>query len=256
MAVTAGALSLVSKTSTQVVASSAAATDGVGPYTYQWYRSTTSGFSPGGGNILSGKTSLSLTDTGLIPGTAYYYKVVATDTGDSNVTDTSDELAVTTSNATPNPNQFQQSSIVGMLDLRFNPNTVAVMIDVSQSGVLYAGQAVKIVDSAGGVPKVIACTADADAVLGFINYNIKNIGFSAGDACEISMNGNVQFLYATAAIARGAKVVSKASQTIGGVGPISGSGGECIVGWAFDKAANAGDLIRVMVQTPTFAVDA
>jgi len=255
MAVTAGALSLVSKTSTQVVASSAAATAGVGPYTYQWYRSTTSGFTPGGGNIISGATSLSLTDTGLIPGTAYYYKVVATDTGDSNVTDESAQLAVSTSNATPSPNQFQQSSIVGMLDLRFNPNTVAVMIDVSEAATLYAGQAVKMVDSAGGIPKVVACSADTDQVLGFINYNIKNIGFVAGDACEISMAGNCQFLYATAAIARGVQVVVDLT-TIGGVKAVSGSGGESIVGWAFDKASNPGDLIRVMVTTPSFAFDA
>src|SRR5574343_1796469 len=198
MAVTAGALSLVSKTATKVNAASAAASGGTGPYTYQWYRSTTSGFSPGGGNILSGKTALTLEDTGLVPGTTYYYKVVATDTGDSNVTSTSAQLAVTTETSSQNPNQFAQKSQLGALDLRFNPNTVAVQIDASQSGTLYPGQAVKMVDSAGGVPKVIACSADADNVLGFLNYNIKNICFVAGDAAEISMNGNVQFLTAVA----------------------------------------------------------
>ena len=255
MAVTAGALSLVSKKSNQVKAVSAAATAGVGPYTYQWYRSTTSGFSPGGGNILSGKTALDLTDDTVIPGTQYYYKVVATDTGDSNVTSTSAQLAVATDINSQNPNQFAQSAVLGMLDLRFNPNTVAVQIDASETAILYAGQAVKMVDSAGGVPKVIACSADADQVLGFLNYNIKNVGYSAGDAAEISMNGNCQFLRATAAIARGARVCLDIL-TIGGVKPVSGSGGERIVGWAYDKATNAGDMIRVMVQTPSFAVDA
>lgn len=255
MAVTAGALSLVSKSASQVKAVSAAASGGTGPYTYQWYRSTTSGFTPGGGNILSGKTSLDLTDDTVIGGTTYYYKVVATDTGDSNVTDESAQLAVSTDINAQNPNQFAQRSVLGMLDLRFNPNTVAVQIDSSEAGVLYAGQAVKMVDSAGGVPKVVACTADSDQVLGFLNYNIKNVGYSAGDAAEISMNGNCQFLRATAAIARGARVVVNVL-TIGGVTAVSGSGGERIVGWAYDKASNPGDLIRVMIETPSFAVDA
>lgn len=255
MSVTAGALSLVSKTATKVVASSAAASGGVGPYTYQWYRSTDSAFVPGGGNILAGKTTLSLEDTGLIPGTQYYYKVVATDTGDSNATDTSDNLSVVTDQETPSQNQFSQSTVLGSLDLRFNPNTVAVQIDASETGTLYAGQAVKIVDSAGGVPKVVKCSADSDQVLGFINYNIKNAAFLAGDACEISMDGNCQFLRATAAIARGVQVVLDTT-TVGGVKAASGSGGERIVGWAYDKATAAGQLIRVMVKTPSFAVDA
>lgn len=255
MAVTAGALTLVSKTATQAVLQSAAATDGVGPYTYQWYRSTTSGFSPGGGNIISGATALDLTDDDLLPGTQYYYKVVATDTGDSNATSTSAQLSVMTDQETPNPNQFAQSAILGMLDQRFNPNTVAVQIDAAVTSTLYAGQAVKIVDSAGGVPKVTPCTANSDQVLGFLNYNIKNRAFVAGDAAEISMNMNVMFLRATGAIARGARVVLDITTT-GGVAAASGSGGERIVGWAYDKAAAAGDLIRVFLQTPSFAVDA
>jgi lysophospholipase L1-like esterase len=56
-----------------------AATGGVSPYTYQWYRSTTAGFTPGPGNILAGQTSLSFTDSGLTPGTTYYYTCVVTD---------------------------------------------------------------------------------------------------------------------------------------------------------------------------------
>src|SRR6185312_7824244 len=74
----------------------AAATGGVGPYTYQYYKSTTTGFSPGAGNIISGATALTLSDSGLIPNTTYYYKVVVTDTGNSNATATSAQLAVVT----------------------------------------------------------------------------------------------------------------------------------------------------------------
>lgn len=55
------------------------ATGGTAPYTYQWYRSTSSGFVPGGGNIVGGATSRTLNDTGLSNGTTYYYKNVVTD---------------------------------------------------------------------------------------------------------------------------------------------------------------------------------
>lgn len=254
MSVTAGALSQVSVSDTTANLLSAAATAGTGPYTYQWYKSTTTGFSPGGGNIVSGATALSQAFTGLIPGTLYYFKVVATDTGASNATSTSSQLAVTTSAPQQNVNAFAQSPQLGMIDLRFDGNTVSVQIDTSQATALYAGAAVKIVDSADGVPKVIGCSAAADEVLGFINYNIKNKTFVAGDAAEISMAGNVIYLYATAAIARGIQVVLDLT-TNGGVGPVSGSGGEDIVGWAYDKASAAGQLIRVFLKTPSFLKD-
>lgn len=254
MAVTAGALTLVSKSATKVVAQSAAATGGVGPYTYQWYRSTDPAFVPGGGNILSGETDLDLEDTTVIPGTQYYYKVVATDTGDSNATDASDALSVATDQATPNPNQVAQTTVLGTLDLRFNPNTIPAQVDVSQTDPIYPGQAIKLVDSAGGVPKVVACSADSDECYGFVTYNIKNRSFIAGDALEVSMKGNCMFLRATAAIARGAQVVLDVVTT-GGVKAASGSGGENIVGWAFDKASSPGQLIRVMIEAPSFAFD-
>ncbi len=254
MTLTAGAITQTAVTDTTASLSVAAATGGTGPYTYQWYRSTTTGFSPGGGNILSGKTALTLVDTGLVPGTVYYYKNVVTDTGNSNVTDTSTQLAVTTSAPQQNVSAFAQSPQLGMIDLRFDGNTVAVQIDSSQATALYAGSPVKIVDSADGVPKVVGIAAVSDEVLGYINFNIKNKTFVAGDAAEISMAGNVMYLYSTAAIARGVQVVPSLI-TNGGVAAASGSGGEDIVGWAYDKASAAGQLIRVFLKTPSFLKD-
>jgi hypothetical protein len=58
-----------------------AATAGTPPYTYQWYRSTTSGFTPGAGNILVGATGLVLTDVPPLSDTIYFYVCVATDSG-------------------------------------------------------------------------------------------------------------------------------------------------------------------------------
>lgn len=253
MAVTAGLLSQVSVTATTASLVSAEATAGTGPYTYQWYRSTTSGFTPGAGSLIAGATALTLNDTGLVPNTQYYYAVIATDTGDSNATSTSAQLAVATSVPAQSQNAFSQSPYLGMIDMRFPYNTVSVLVDASQVGAVFAGSAVKMVDSAGGVPKVVACDAQADNVLGFINYSIKDIDYTAGSPAEISMSGNVMFLYATEAIARGAEVVLDIA-TKGGVKDSVGETGATIVGWAYDKAVAPGDLIRVWLSTPSFRV--
>ncbi len=74
-----------------------AATGGTAPYTYQWYRSITNGFTPGGGNIVSGATSLTLNDTGLTSGTTYYYKMQSTDSVPNTVT--SNQVTMTTTGA-------------------------------------------------------------------------------------------------------------------------------------------------------------
>lgn len=249
MSITAGVLSQVAVSSTTANLAATAATGGTGPYTYQWYRSTTTGFTPGGGNIIAGATALTLADTGLIPNTQYYYKVVATDTGHSNDTAEYTQLAVATAAPVLSPNQFAQSPYLGMIDLRFDFNTVSVQIASTQGTALYPGAAVKMVDSADGVPKVVGCAANTDEVLGFINFDIKSISFAAGAMCEISMAGNVMYLYATAAIARGVRVMIDLS-TNGGV--VTAAGGGKYVGWAYDKASAAGQLIRVFLATPSF----
>jgi hypothetical protein len=249
-AVVAGALSLISIQSTTASLSSAVATGGTGPYTYQWYRSTTSGFTPGGGNLIAGATALTLNDSGLIPNTSYFWKVVATDS--LAATGTSSQLAASTSVPVLNPNQFQLSPFLGQIDLRFDYNTTSALIDVSQSTPLYAGSAVKVVDSADGVPKVVGCAANSDEVWGFINFDIKTVQFLAGVPCEVSQKGNVMFLYATTAISRSAQVQLDLS-TNGGVAAVVPSSGADIVGYAFDKAAAPGALIRVAIQTPSFS---
>lgn len=251
MSLAVGPITQNSVASTTSSLTCAAATGGTGPYTYQWYKSTTSGFSPGAGNIISGATSLTLSDSGLIPNTTYYYVVVVTDTGNGNATANSAQLTVVTTPQVLSQNQFQLSPIVGMIDLRFPYNSVSVMIDTSQATALYPGAAVKMVDSADGVPKVVGCSANSDEVLGFINYDIKTVAFTAGMPAEISMAGNVMYLYATGAISRGVQV-SLDITTMGGVRSASGHTGDDIVGWAYDKASAAGALIRVFIKTPSF----
>lgn len=257
MTLVAGTLSLVAVGGNYAQVSSTPAVGGVGPYTYQWYRSTSTGFSPGGGNIIPGATSLTLTDTGLISSTTYFYKLVSTDTGNSNDTITSSQLSATTTAPTLNPNQFAMDPTLGMIDLRFPYNSVSCLVDISQATALYAGSAVKMVDSAGGVPKVVGVTAQSDEVLGFINFDIKTVAFNAGSPCEISMAGNVVFLYAAEPIPRGAQVVV-GDLTVhpkgNTVAAALGETGDNIVGWAYDKATAPGELIRVFLKTPSFTV--
>jgi hypothetical protein len=251
MTLTAGTISLVSVASNSSKLSATAATGGTGPYTYQWYHSTTTGFTVGAGNIISGATSLTLSDSSLIPNTIYYYKVVATDTGNSNATVEYTQLAVTTAATQLSQNQFAQAPVVGQVDLPYSYNTKSVEIDASQATALYQGSAVKMYDSAGGVPKVVGCSAAADDCIGFINYDIKNVSYVAGQMAEISQAGNVIWLYAVAAIARGAQVQLDVVSP-GSVKTKTGSSGADIVGWALDKASASGDLIRVQLTSPTF----
>lgn len=251
MTLTAGVLSQVSVSSTTGNFVSTAASGGTGPYTQQWYRSTATGFSPGGGNILAGQTALTLADTGLIPNTQYFYKVVYTDTGASNVTITSTQLAVATSAPTLNPNQFAQSEYIGAVDQAYNYNTKSVQIDASQATPLFAGAAVKIVNSPGGVPKVVGCSANSDVVWGFLNFNFKNVNYPALSLAEVSMAGNVIYLYSTGVIARGSQVTLDLT-TNGGVAQITT--GSTIVGYAMDAATAPGQLIRIELNGPSRTV--
>jgi hypothetical protein len=146
-----------------------------------------------------------------------------------------------------NPNQFALSPIKGLVDMKFNASMISVVVDSTETGTLVAGQAVKLVDSLGGTPKVVACAADTDDVFGFVAYNIKNSGFVAGDAMEISFHrGSIMYLEASAAIARGAKVMI----VVTGQKVATATTGKMIVGQAFDKASASGDLIRVLVDLP------
>lgn len=145
-------------------------------------------------------------------------------------------------------NQFAQAPELGMLDEKLNVNTIPVQIALNEAVACVPGQAVKMVDDTSGIPTVTKCTADADNVLGFINYDIKSKDFPAGARAEISLAGNVMYLKAVGAIARGAQV-TLASGTVGGVA--SATSADNVVGWAFDKAAND-ELFRVMLTTPSF----
>ncbi len=101
MVLTPGILSITSVTDTSASLESTDASSGTAPYTYQWYRSITPGFTPGPSNIISGATSLNIADFGLSPGTTYYFICSYTDTTTATVN--SLELTVMTTGDTLTP---------------------------------------------------------------------------------------------------------------------------------------------------------
>lgn len=144
-------------------------------------------------------------------------------------------------------NQFAQGPVKGQLDPRLNLSTISCEVYASESVALLPGQAVKMVDSAGGVPKVTTCTVDEDDVFGFVNYSIKDSDFGAGDPVEVSIGvGNIMYMEASAAIARNAKVMIVPS----GQKVATATSTNTIIGRALDKAAADGDLIRVAIYLP------
>jgi hypothetical protein len=145
-------------------------------------------------------------------------------------------------------NQFAQTPEKGQLDQHPQPALIPCAVDSSQSTPLVPGQAVTIVDSAGGVPKVIAAATDTSDVWGFVPYDARKTSYAAGDYVEIAaFRGNVLYLEASAAIARGAQVML----VIAGSKVATAAGaGKRVVGRALDKATANGDLIRVYVDLP------
>lgn len=245
MTVTAGSLSQVSVAANTLTVSSSAATGGVAPVTYQWYRSTTSGFTPGAGNSVSGATALTLNDSGLIPNTKYYYEIVATDSTAS--TASSSQIAISTTQPVLSQNSLSQQQFVGVVDMTVgSTNIIAAQIDTSAGTNVYTpGQFVKAVaNTSGGILKVIGISSKSDSAFGAIRFNVKDLSYGAGQNCEVAMFGTVMWFYATGAITQMTEVCVDPT-TQGGVQATGNTA--TYVGMALDGAAAAGALIRVML---------
>jgi fibronectin type 3 domain-containing protein len=97
-----GTLSAADITSGSIQLTAPNATGGLAPYIYRWFKSLTSGFTPGPGTEIVGQTAQSFTDTGLLPNTTYYYICTVWDATGDGLADaqgdqsSSPQLAVTT----------------------------------------------------------------------------------------------------------------------------------------------------------------
>jgi hypothetical protein len=253
-ALAAGVASLSAVTDTTASLSATAATGGTAPYTYQWYRSLITGFTPGAGTLITGATALTLNDSALIPNTTYFYVLVATDSASATVNYT--QVTALTQAMNLSQNQFSQTPYVGMPDMRFNASSIGAQVSPNQATALYNGMAVKIdtaisPNGSNYVPQVIGCTANSDSASGFIIYDIKSLSYNAGDRISMALAGTVLYLWATSAITAFNQVQLNL-QTGGGVTAKVGASGANIVGYAIDGASASGQLIRVFVQTPSF----
>ena len=242
MSLAAGSVSIVSVGTTTASLVSTAASGGTAPYSYQWSRSLQSG---SGYSDIAGATSLSLSNSGLLPGTTYYYKITVTDSASpSPATASSSATLVLTTSLGPVPNQYAQAPFLGMNELPFNGNSISVQFDPAGSGSLVPGAAVKFsVGSApagnfisGSQPLVVPCTAASDGCAGFVDYNLKSVSFGPGDQLEVSLGGNIKFLQAQASISRGQFLTSLPAAAPGGANggviPVTGSSGLPIVGYS------------------------
>jgi predicted RecA/RadA family phage recombinase len=146
-----------------------------------------------------------------------------------------------------NQNQFAQATVQGQMDLEFTGGgVISGQVYASEATALVAGQPIKMVDSAGGVPKVTALTANTDATFAYVARNIKDQNFPAGAAVELAMNGSIMYMTSGAAIARGAKL----ENVYNTVKVITNAGTNPVCGVALDKATATDQLIRVLILTP------
>jgi hypothetical protein len=148
-----------------------------------------------------------------------------------------------------NTNQFEQTNIVGVLDLTTNPNpfVMTVRIDPALVGDVIPGEGVILTDlgasDAVGPPFVDQRAADANAIEGAVIFDTKSATKQGGDLITIAKKNAVIVMEAAAAILRGAKV----ALVLASPGQVVTLTGEALFGKALDKAAAAGTLIRIEV---------
>jgi len=151
-----------------------------------------------------------------------------------------------------NQNQFVEIPIKGQIDLNFNNMLLSCIVDSTAAADLVPGQAVVMVDSAGGVPKVKEIAANSDDIFGFVAYTQKDQSFPVGAKVEICFfRGAVMIMEALSAISRNAQL----AVVISGNKVAEIDSGQTIIGRALDSAAADGDLIRVLIDLPGVQAD-
>lgn len=144
-----------------------------------------------------------------------------------------------------NQNQFAQTPTVGSPDLAFNFNTKSVLLNPdSVATKLMVGQAVKLI--AGAVPVILVDQAGAaEQPYGVIIFSLKKNVYAAGNTVEVACKGNVIYLEAAAAIARGAAV----ENVPGGASPVvQTKAAGARLGFCLDQATAAGQIVRIEID--------
>lgn len=144
-------------------------------------------------------------------------------------------------------NQFAPTSeIKGRLCLQANLNSYAGVVDSTQSDALLPGDPIMIVATSTKLPH-IKKAAVGDMVMGFVKWTAKKPSYKAGDAVEFCGAGDVMYMEADAAVNAGV-AVNVADLT--NVQIAAAGAGKSVVGHTLEKAANAGELVRVIIGAP------
>lgn len=158
----------------------------------------------------------------------------------------------------PNINSFAQTPVQGQMDLSFIGSVVSARVSANQVTALIAGQAVAGDTTTpgtaqDGVPPVLALTNGSVAAIGFIARNIKDINFPTNARLELAMDGSCMYMTSDSTVVGinrfGPVEYNATANTV-----LAWQGVNPIVGYAYDAAINAGDLIRVLIRSPQLSV--
>lgn len=145
-----------------------------------------------------------------------------------------------------NPNQFSQTPILGMPDLRQQPNSFFVTLNPESVFTDFqVGTVLKLIAGAG--PQIIVDAAAAtDVPYGIIPYNLKKNTFAPGDTVQMFADGSVLYVQTSAAVDRGAKL--QFLNTGGSPTVATRASSNTVLGIALDQAEDADAIIRVQVK--------
>lgn len=132
-----------------------------------------------------------------------------------------------------------------LMDWGLNAMQMEVEIDASETGKVYAGDAVKIVSTSTGKLKVVPIT-QADAAFGFVLFNPKKEAYVAGDICTILVKDGVLNCVTEDAINAGVTVYFKvADGSITSTQPTNA----IAIGKTMEKvsAVSGGGFVKVLI---------
>lgn len=132
-----------------------------------------------------------------------------------------------------------------LMDWGLNAMQMEVEIDASETGKVYAGDAVKIVSTSTGKLKVVPI-AQADAAFGFVLFNPKKEAYVAGDICTILVKDGVLNCVTEDAINAGVTVYFKvADGSITSTQPTNA----IAIGKTMEKvsAVSGGGFVKVLI---------
>jgi len=143
-------------------------------------------------------------------------------------------------------NKFSMNAEKGQLAFRMGENSLPARVLSSSVNNFYGGTGVKLVDSTEK-ELIVEKAGVTDQILGFVEYSVKKNLRVAGDRCDVSIEGNVMFLEAGGAFNLGAELEYNPTGDL----VIIAGGTNTKIGIALRKSTGSGDIIPVLLKTPS-----